>query len=39
VLYAAYDTNGRAIEVVDSVFPSDRHAFFDSFDLDANEPL
>lgn len=35
VLYAAYDTEGRAVEVVDSVFPSDRHAFFDSFDLDA----
>ena len=39
VLYAAYDTAGRAIEVVDSVFPSDRHAFFDSFDLDENAPV
>ncbi|HSK92172.1 MAG TPA: GntR family transcriptional regulator [Euzebyales bacterium] len=34
VLYAAYDPTGDVIEVVDSLFPSDRHAFFDSFDLD-----
>jgi len=34
LLYAAYDKQGEAIEVVDSVFPSDRHVFFDSFDLD-----
>jgi GntR family transcriptional regulator len=34
VLYSAYDGSGNAIEIVDSVFPGDRHAFFDSFDLD-----
>lgn len=34
VLYCASDADGAVIEVVDSVFPSDRHAFVDSFDLD-----
>lgn len=34
MLYAAFDEDGKAIEVVESVFPSDRHAFLDSFDLD-----
>jgi GntR family transcriptional regulator len=33
LLYAAYDGSGQAIEVVDSVFPSDRHTFVDAFDL------
>lgn len=35
VLYTAYDPHGVVIEVVDSVFPSDRHAFIDEFDLPA----
>ncbi|MBW3605320.1 MAG: GntR family transcriptional regulator [Actinobacteria bacterium] len=35
VLYAAYDAAGQAIEVVDSVFPSDRHTFVDAFDLES----
>lgn len=34
MLYSAYDDRGEAIEVVDSLFPSDRHAFVDDFDLD-----
>lgn len=33
VLYTAYDPEGAVIEVVDSVFPSDRHAFVDAFDI------
>ena len=35
VLYAAFDEDARPIEIVESVFPSDRHAFVDSFDLPA----
>lgn len=34
VLYTAYDASGQVIEIVDSVFPSDRHTFVDAFDLD-----
>lgn len=34
VLYTAYDPSGTVIEIVDSVFPSDRHAFVDAFDID-----
>jgi GntR family transcriptional regulator len=33
VLYTAYDPSGPVIEIVDSVFPSDRHAFVDAFDI------
>lgn len=35
VLYSAYDAAGQVIEVVDSVFPSDRHTFVDAFDLES----
>lgn len=33
VLYTAYDPSGTVIEIVDSVFRSDRHAFVDAFDI------
>jgi GntR family transcriptional regulator len=33
VLHTAYDPSGAVIEIVDSVFPSDRHAFVDAFDI------
>ncbi len=34
VLHTSYDRSGAVIEVVDSLFPSDRHVFIDVFDLD-----
>lgn len=34
LLYTAYDPSGAVIEIVDSLFPSDRHAFVDAFEID-----
>ncbi|MGH8901399.1 MAG: GntR family transcriptional regulator [Egibacteraceae bacterium] len=33
LLHAAYDADGQSLEVVDSIFPADRHELYDEFDL------